>query len=578
MTRINISKIKSSYDSTSVSTKNNTAHSSLSNKGNNSSTVNIKNIKKNISINSLSNSSNNDKENNKKKIVLYTQYNKENKKEKLNKKDKNLNKLSLDDYKVNDENESNTSKSLASNEFRGKHSSNNLKEDSSKTDKDEELNPTKENYQRKTSSTNEERKKVNGTYDGSFIVNENRPTVSDNNTTEKNFYSTYQRILNENNSLQSLFSKEEKDCLLSQRLINDELVNFHIDTHKTEYTLISEVKEKNDNLEEVDLRKFLEMNSNCVYNLMSFIYDEYNSKSFQLNKILYSKINYSITKIFQPILNKFKEEYKEVLRIEAYKFKCKNFVYRNKSCPLFNLIIKVKIISKLIGKCFEFGYKYKNKRNEKEYENIWKFDLKKKNANATWFSSEVESFRGIQSRFCFSQPILTLAEGDYLYLNVNIFSKNNQINPYSLIWKPLIIEESPKGFYQKSLIKSPYEFDPLRSCEIETMVRFWRTEDEEIKDLNLIKEFKKIFGRVFTIDNIFFDTSKIRMFKFIMKAKNEGKIPKNKFCNFDLEIIPYDNPIVYEVQSVFLLNSYFLTNKIQLRKGINVIFYIIDNL
>ena len=61
-----------------------------------------------------------------------------------------------------------------------------------------------------------------------------------------------------------------------------------------------------------------------------------------------------------------------------------------------------------------------------------------------------------------------------------------------------------------------------------------------------------------------------------MKAESVGKIIKNKFVNFDFEIVPYDSSIQNEIQNLFLLNSSLYTNQIQIRVGTIIIFYLTE--
>ena len=107
------------------------------------------------------------------------------------------------------------------------------------------------------------------------------------------------------------------------------------------------------------------------------------------------------------------------------------------------------------------------------------------------------------------------------------------------------------------------------------MIHLWRSE-YEIKNINLINEFKKIFSKKFYIKSIVFDISKLYFYKIQMTAFYIGKIPKNSFTNFDIDIIPYENELINEIQCIGLLNTVNYLNSFKIRVGMDVIFYLTD--
>ena len=104
------------------------------------------------------------------------------------------------------------------------------------------------------------------------------------------------------------------------------------------------------------------------------------------------------------------------------------------------------------------------------------------------------------------------------------------------------------------------------------MIHLWKVIYDNSNNI-LINEFKKIFEKKFQIENIVFDISKIYFYKIKMIAKIIGKIPKNIFTNFDIDIIPYDDEIINEIQCIGLLNT---VNSYKIRLGTNIIFYLTD--
>ena len=61
-----------------------------------------------------------------------------------------------------------------------------------------------------------------------------------------------------------------------------------------------------------------------------------------------------------------------------------------------------------------------------------------------------------------------------------------------------------------------------------------------------------------------------------MIAEKEGIIRQNKFSTFDINVINYKEPLKNEIQCIYLMNSNYYTNKMDIRKGTKVTFYIVD--
>lgn len=383
----------------------------------------------------------------------------------------------------------------------------------------------------------------------------------------------YQQIQIKNKKIQQLFMFHQK-CDVPSSLINDELNNYHVISFNTEYKFIDKIREENYNFLRINLKSFLKLSDYSLFYLLSFCYENYNNLVFESNKYVSSKISLTMNNIFHEIIIDFSEKYKSIFQLIKFSFVQKNNILHKRVVPVLNLVIKAKIISKEINKCYEIGYNYISQK--REFENIWKFDIKSKSNICLWFSSECEIFNENPHRFCYCQPIIPFTINDTLELNINIYSKNGCVNPFSIKWKELKIEEAPGGFYQKSMLKCPYNFNKLRACEVENMIHFWRGENTFIHNNILITEFKNIFKRHFTIQKILYDISKIYLYKIKMKAESVGKIIKNKFVNFDFEIVPYDSSIQNEIQNLFLLNSSLYTNQIQIRVGTIIIFYLTE--
>ena len=101
-----------------------------------------------------------------------------------------------------------------------------------------------------------------------------------------------------------------------------------------------------------------------------------------------------------------------------------------------------------------------------------------------------------------------------------------------------------------------------------------------MRNLNLyggiVNEVKKIYGKFFDIQDIRYDESKFYFFKVEMKAKKIGCLKQNKFSSFDINIIDYDDHIENEIQCIYLMNSYYYSQKMDIRVGSKIILYIVD--
>ena len=371
-----------------------------------------------------------------------------------------------------------------------------------------------------------------------------------------------------NNKFTKLFVKNP-NYLISNRLIDEFNEENFISSNKN-YKFISKMREENQQIIQMKIKNILKLSDYSIYNLLSFCYDKYNDLIKYTNKYISTKIKKSFSNIFEKKIFSFQKKYNKLFEVKNFFFEQKNFIKHKRTYPFLNLIISCKIITEKRDISIEFGYNYT--LNSKNYNNIWKIDIKKKSNIILWISSELEKFNNYSKRFCYIPPISTFSNGDSFILEINIFSKNGSINPNSIEWTNVIINDAPDEFFEKKPIGKSIPYDALRACEIENMIHLWKVIYDNSNNI-LINEFKKIFEKKFQIENIVFDISKIYFYKIKMIAKNIGKIPKNIFTNFDIDIIPYDAEIINEIQCIGLLNT---VNSYKIRLGTNIIFYLTD--
>ena len=412
--------------------------------------------------------------------------------------------------------------------------------------------------------------KANESYLNNNKLSQNGEYEPDNNL---NIISPYHNAKDSNgNKFSKLFNKNP-NYLISNRLINDEFNDSNYIGINKSYKFISKIREENQQIIQIKLKNFLKLNDYSLYYLLSFCYEIYNYLIKYTNKSISTKIKISFSNIFEKKISSFSKIYSKLFEVNNFFFEQKNFTKHKRTYPFLNLVISCKIITEEKNKSIEFGYNFL--LNSKNYNNIWKIDIKKKSKVTLWVSSELEQFNNYSKRYCYISPISTFCNGDSFILEINIFSKNGAINPNSIEWTNPIIEDTTDELFEKKPVGKQVPFDPLRACEIENMIHLWKL-DHEINKNSLINEFKKIYEKKFKIENIVFDISKIYFYKIKMVAKVIGKIPKNVFTNFDIDIIPYDSEVINEIQCIGLLNTINYSNSFKIRLGTNIIFYLTD--
>ena len=362
---------------------------------------------------------------------------------------------------------------------------------------------------------------------------------------------------------------------ISPRFNSEEisLINNHILPNKT-FKFINEIEIENNNIPIIDIKKFLKLNYKSVINLLSFCYDNYNNIT-KSNNLINVKINKCLKTTFQHVIEDFKLKYGNFLNLTDYYFQQKSTSLNHKTNNLFNLVIKCEIITKEILNSYEIGCNYLS--NSKKYDYFWKFDVRRKKDINIWICTELDIINNIYKKFTYSSQVSSFSYGDEIELQFNIFSKGNCIDSLTVEWTDPVITKSPTSVYENSRFISKISFDQLRACEVETQILFWKNDlPKDEKDKKILEDFKEIYKKNFKITSIKFDISKFYFYKIQMIAEKEGIIKQNKFSTFDLNIIKFDQPLKNEIQCVYLMNSNYYTNKMDVRKGTKVIFYLVD--
>ena len=372
------------------------------------------------------------------------------------------------------------------------------------------------------------------------------------------------------NNIISKYIKQPIYNISPRFLINEISLNKKNNLPNKSFMFINDIEEDNKSFPILNFKKFLSLNDKSVFNLLSYTYDNYSS-IISVNKLVKNKINISLKNIFQHVIDDFKLKYNKFLNVLDYSFEQKT-INRKKSSYLFNLEIKCKVVSKQTKKSYEIGCNYIS--YNKKYDYIWKFDIQNKKDIKVWLCTELDIINNTYKKFTYTSQVIPFCYNDEILLQFNIFSKGNNIVPNSIEWCDPIVSDAPSGIYEKTKFITSIEFDQLRACEVETQILFWKNklpDDEEI-----IESFTKIFSKFFKIKNIYFDESKFYFFKIEMKASKIGLLKENKFCSFDINIIDYNSNVKNEIQCIYLMNSNYYTNKMDIRLGTDIILYIVD--
>ena len=380
---------------------------------------------------------------------------------------------------------------------------------------------------------------------------------------------------------------------LSTRLLDDEYTHKCMKTLPNEennYKFITAFTETNkEEGEKVEMNKevyenLLKMNNNTLYYLLFFLYDDINSIQY-INKQMHKKIKEVLRYKHRSMIEQFKEKYKDILELQSYSYQSKSCVHNNNNqlIPVYEMIIKAKIFSSKYKDYYishTIGYNFR--KNKRTYMNIFQFDIRPKNEQLIWFSSEIEEYYYTYQRFCYTQNISSFSYGDIVVLRVGLFSTAGMVDEIS--WKePESVFNIERELYEKKMRKNEIEFNRYKHCEIENIVHFWMNGTKYITNTNnndkhnsVFNKFMQIVKTNFEIEDVKYDSMKFFYFKITMKAVKQGRIKHNTFFNFEIDIKGKNEKLLNECPSLYILNN-TPQMKYQIREGNSIVFYITDN-
>ena len=315
-----------------------------------------------------------------------------------------------------------------------------------------------------------------------------------------------------------------------------------------------------------------------VFHFLYFIYEKYqniiNSQSCLSNKILLS-----LNSIFSYMVSTFKFQYEPHLELLDYSFENSQFKKGRYIFPLFDIVVKCRISNLKVNQCYTFSYSFvyiQKHQKKKEYIHTIKFDYFP-SERRIWLNSEIEEYKGNIRRICYLQPILPFEDKDILIFKINLFSVEGRIDPYSIKWFPLTHQEiEPKITSKINLNKQNTNIiSSLRVCEVEKYIHLWKTCDV-LSNKEIINTIMEIYIRSFKVLEVMYDIVKMFMCRFRMKAYKEGTITRNKYINYDIEVVDKERYIENEAQWLGTLNMCQVKNKVMVKIGDIIELYITD--
>ena len=156
------------------------------------------------------------------------------------------------------------------------------------------------------------------------IINESN--INNNKIMKRNGSSPF---LKTNNKFKKLLIDNHSNVSDLGLLDDEHVISKNHQEQVSKFKFISEVQKNNLRYENLSIKKFLNLNNKCIFNIFSFLYDNY--KMIMLSgKQLKNLFNLTLKGTFSYIIDNFKSKYKEILEFESFKFIQSETVMLNK--------------------------------------------------------------------------------------------------------------------------------------------------------------------------------------------------------------------------------------------------------
>ena len=329
------------------------------------------------------------------------------------------------------------------------------------------------------------------------------------------------------------------------------------------------------------------MKKNGLFNVLTFIDDKTLINILNIrNKKLRLLINKSISDAYFFKLRKNIKKFKEYFEIN----KCILIYLKIKESLKIDIMMNIRFIdaNKNISiynpKYFKLIYIYEYlKRNDEDEKNklfdCYQFDLynekynndniKNKIFKGIYLSQEISLF-GLDKNdeLINIQQILPFKVNDKGIFNFEIYSSNNYfIDPsnFKIKFKIVDLNQNIKE------IQNNY-IDNIRISEYESICKHWKKVRNEYKKIDTLKELKTYFEAYFKINDIFYDSFGLIIYKFHLTAEKCGTLVNNKI-NINIIIKESRDYIENEIKKNNLL--FERDNTFEIRVGDSIIFYVI---
>ena len=379
---------------------------------------------------------------------------------------------------------------------------------------------------------------------------------------------------------------------------NTETKNSNINKNKTEsqsskfnnksYNAINlkTIKNNKDRLLKIShFEKIIKKNG--LFNVLTFMDDKTLINILNIrNKKLRLLINKSICDAYFFTLRKNIKKFKEYFEI----IKCILIYSKIKESLKIDIMMNVRFIdeNKNISisnpKYFKliYIYEYLKKNDEDEKHKLfdcYQFDLYNEKYNNDNLKNEI--FKGIylsQEISLFGldkndeliniQQILPFKVNDKGIFNFEIYSSNNYFIVPSNFKIKLKIVDLNQNIKE---IQNNY-IDNIRISEYESICKHWKKVRNEYKKIDTLKELKTYFEAYFKINDIFYDSFGLIIYKFHLTAEKCRTLINNKL-NINIIIKESGDYIENEIKKNNLL--FERDNNFEIRVGDSIIFYVI---